>query len=666
MKGIKRKLVITTCLVVLLCLSVTAVISYLVSSQKMRQESETRFQLLAAKTADEIDAWLSAQAQLVINQKQAIEINGNYDPKFLRDYLSPIVNDYNEDKFIYDLYFTNTDNIMSAGSGYEADGTVDFRERSWYVGACETDGLYYSAPYLDADSGKIVITISTQIYSGSSLKGVLAADIFVDTLVTIVEGEDTPDNSYVFLVDHDKGVVTHPNESFGYVEDEPVALSNLPDNPYQALEQKIDQPDEKAVILTDYDDVKRDFFITQVKSCGWYAIAAVSDDVLDSTTRSLLRGLLLAFFISLVLGALIIGFMAGNITNPITRLSKKIASGDVSEDIAVYGKDEVGELTAGFNDLLGKLRALLAISTGASENIDGFSQQLHTFTDNIATGTNQLNESIKQISDSMQTQYEGVCSGTRQLTAFDENIETFNCRFSEMGELVRQTTATLEQSSEAAKSLETSSIETKETMDYIFEDVKDLKTISGHITEIVSTITSISEQTNLLALNASIEAARAGEAGKGFAVVADEIRTLSEQTSEATKNISELIMNIRQRIDDTVKSIQQSTELFTKNNEDSRKVVAVFGEMRENIETIGQTNESLAQDMSGFITSKEQIDASFGVINNNVNDCMSYTEEAKVVTGQQVDIMQDLIRHSDELQQLAGSLKDSTESFTGK
>ena len=125
-------------------------------------------------------------------------------------------------------------------------------------------------------------------------------------------------------------------------------------------------------------------------------------------------------------------------------------------------------------------------------------------------------------------------------------------------------------------------------------------------------------------------------------------------------------MNIRQRIDDTVKSIQQSTELFTKNNEDSRKVVAVFGEMRENIETIGQTNESLAQDMSGFITSKEQIDASFGVINNNVNDCMSYTEEAKVVTGQQVDIMQDLIRHSDELQQLAGSLKDSTESFTGK
>lgn len=69
---------------------------------------------------------------------------------------------------------------MSAGSGYVPDKDIDFTQRDWYKKACETDGLYYSSPYLDTDSGKIVITIAAQVKQKDTLKGVLALDIFVD------------------------------------------------------------------------------------------------------------------------------------------------------------------------------------------------------------------------------------------------------------------------------------------------------------------------------------------------------------------------------------------------------------------------------------------------------------------------------------------------------
>ena len=73
-------------------------------------------------------------------------------------------------------------------------------------------------------------------------------------------------------------------------------------------------------------------------------------------------------------------------------------------------------------------------------------------------------------------------------------------------------------------------------------------------------IQNIANQTGLLALNASIEAARAGDAGRGFAVVATEISQLSSQTKSATENISELIKNVVQSVDDVNQSMDQLLE----------------------------------------------------------------------------------------------------------
>jgi methyl-accepting chemotaxis protein len=146
------------------------------------------------------------------------------------------------------------------------------------------------------------------------------------------------------------------------------------------------------------------------------------------------------------------------------------------------------------------------------------------------------------------------------------------------------------------------------------EKINQLAEASSQIGEITQSIEAIAKQTNLLALNATIEAARAGEAGKGFAVVAGEVKTLANQTAQATENIRNRIAHLQDEIKNIVNSMQQEATVVS----EGHGIIAQTGQDFIDIAADVNTVATRIQDISAMVSNQVETSANVVDIQNTL------------------------------------------------
>lgn len=663
MKSLKGKLILETCLICVICLGIASLISYINTSGELKNKESENAKALAANGAEGIELWMKEQEVFLDTVAATIEVENKTDHDLLLAYLTSLLENYNEDDVLYDIYYVSADNKMTAASGYEPEPDIDFTQRSWYVGAIGIDGDYYASPYRDADSGRMVITICRKITVDGTVVGVLAEDIFIDTIVEMVNRSTVPDNSYAMLLDQNMGLVVHPNENYGYVNDEPVSIKDLSGNPYGQFVDALTTGKSDEVYVADYDNVERAIFTAEVPTCDWVLAIAVDKTVLNENVVTLVKGFAVAVVISFVICIAIVSVTASRIVMPIKKLTKAVAARDITQEIATSSKDEVGRLSSGFSEMMVSLKDILEISSDAVKDIKESSEILKEITDEVVDGADHVKNEMEHISESVGTQHESVTGGRTKLSLFQTQIDQFHGQFQDMRVIVGDVHTRLADSAEVTANLETSADRSMENMKRLQEGIEALEVKSNHITDIISTITNISSQTNMLALNASIEAARAGEAGKGFAVVAEEIRSLAEQTKDATENIRQLIKEIQDQIEETVAEIEDVAKLFTQSAQITGKVRGTFDEIAASVTDMDNRNHVLYNGLQEFVAAKEDITEAFESIDSSSKYCLDYSEQAMQISVQQITAVSQLKDFAQKLDGLALELNDKVSSF---
>jgi methyl-accepting chemotaxis protein len=478
---------------------------------------------------------------------------------------------------------TIKDRFITTGVGMLADGLMienddgwtptsdyDPRKRPWFIDAQKANGQIITAPYVDASTGEVLISIASPVKKSGQFVGAAFYDVNLSGLAELVNSSTLFNAGYVFIITSDGTTVAHPNSEHN---GENMSLY-LPGVNVSEGRQFIDiEGNETGVILT------------KVPNEDWYIGTAIQIDKALVAATNLRNSSVIFAILFIALSMAVLAYIIRFLMRPLKDLNsaiENVASGD-------------GDLTQ-------------RLDTDTDEEFSVLATNFNAFASTLQERITQTKEIGGEIMRGTETTATNSHETSSAMTVQMEELEQLATAMHEMATTSSEVAGNAQSAASAAKDADDATIQGSQVfqsttqsigdlstrIDQAVEEVGTLEEATNNIETILKVINDIADQTNLLALNAAIEAARAGESGRGFAVVADEVRTLAQRTQQSTTEIRSMIEKLQAGASAVAEAMGQSRSTATSTVEQAEEANLALERIRLAIEKISDMNIQIA------------------------------------------------------------------------
>lgn len=562
----KYKIVLASSLVLLLALSFITVNQYWIVKTKIENQVAQSVNEILQGISNTVAAQMKGKAQLAALTTSLIE-NTPGLPSAAPILAAPTL----QENFILIGYGQQSSGqYVASDPSWDPGASWDPRKRPWYQDAKNAETLIVTAPYADAVSKEILVSIGTPVMLNNRFSGAIFFDVSLSALSDMINAVNLFDAGYAFMISGDGQIISHPN----------AGLNGQPSSQFLG-QTDISQTIQEVLI----EDKLRLVQFKRVDGVDWWVGVALDKDKVYSAVTEMKRDAIIYSIISLIVGVGGLAYFIHILMAPLTlinRAMRNVASGnaDLTARLAASNEPEFAELANSFNQFTHMLQQLI-------NDIQELGHKILQDATQTSKGANLTNEAIHQ----QLAALESLATATNEMAATSVVISS---TAQEAAQAVEQTDRSAQQGQTIVNDT-TSAVDLLSTqIDQAVAVVAELEVSTSGIENILSVINAIAEQTNLLALNAAIEAARAGESGRGFAVVADEVRTLAQRTQTATTEIKTMIDQLQKNASAAVAEMNHSKHSAGQTVEQAAQATQALNEIRGSIAHIVNLNSQIA------------------------------------------------------------------------
>lgn len=578
--SIRKKLLMVIIPFVISLLLIIMSFNLYVIANVMKESSYSRLKEESYYDTEKIEKWQSEILASINSVKNTLEVvKFNSDDELLAYLLT--TQKLNE-SVPNGVYLGSSDGRYF-DSSWVPDKNFVVTERDWYKEGISNKEFVFGKPYIDADSGKFVVSASANINSSNGIKTVAAADIQLDDITSQVEqiGVMNTESGYAFLIDTlSDMIIAHRDKTFN--------ASSVSKNDSEFIRRIGEYLDVDDFQMYEISDNGKVYFvgINPVQGTKWSLVTCVSKDEVYSELRNVQILYVIIAILAVLISWVVIRIIVNVIVTPIKKLTDnivKMTEGDLTISIVPTGNDEVTVMSSAMRDYVYNMKDIIT-------NINVISNQLDdkaSISKNTAKTLSDMSENQAQSMEDMRATIEQLATSVTEIaenaTTLANVVEITNDDGYAANEKMQKTMGIVNKGHDDMNNVQ-------QNMKYIVDQIQNLSDVveqvgksTEEINTIIGMIGEIATQTNLLSLNASIEAARAGEAGRGFAVVANEIGNLADVSSKSVEQIGSIISGVSIQVKEMVEKTRESVTTVENNSQAINIACDTFDNIRDNI-----------------------------------------------------------------------------------